>query len=626
MYRLLKIHILAFCCSLSVYQAQAQAPTAIGDSVPKFFNALNYSLQKRYIAPGDTFTNKKWYDNTYFSVYGGIEKLIARGLSDFGSGPVFGVTFGKMINKNNALRLSATSGWFTRRETTDKLLRFGAEVSHLFNITSYVNGFNPSRTFEISTLEGIGYQYTSFENMGTHVGELHLGLNLKFHPAKRTDLFIEPRVTFYTDGVDHSEGKNWHNYDIGYGATAGLTYWFSSCEKSSRHKNSFEDDNFLDNTFISFQTGGQIQLSHKAKDKVGLMKSIGPHASLSIGKWFFPLFGARLSAFASLDEWNKEIAFDDDDWEEVMQHDICTYAGGRLEAMINPLFLWKDYRSDYPFNISLLLGAEGGHMLKEDAKYRTTIVSNYFGFTGGLQIKCRVGNSLSLFLEPRLSRIPYSIYEPNPHNPKKLVHNYYNDNVFSLNLGMEFGRSTSSQRSSFIGSNRHFKPNNFVSLIGGFNTPFNFRNFHNDKRLGYQVAIQGGRNFTPYSSLRLELDMEKTKVNTNAQTVPVSEYKTFSLSADYLLSLSNLMFGYDSQRRFKADCLLGLVLTHQSTPLSKMFLGGETGVQLSYEVWPHFDVKAESRIRIYSSKFFLQNLDERADNVVSFLGGVAYKF
>ncbi|MEG2514392.1 MAG: hypothetical protein RSA92_03570, partial [Bacteroidaceae bacterium] len=82
----------------------------------------------------------------------------------------------------------------------------------------------------------------------------------------------------------------------------------------------------------------------------------------------------------------------------------------------------------------------------------------------------------------------------------------------------------------------------------------------------------------------------------------------------------------NAQRRFNADCLVGLLLTHQSAPYSEMFLGGETGLQLSYEVWPRFDVKVESKIRVYGSKFFPQNLDERSDNVVSFLGGVAYKF
>lgn len=98
-----------------------------------------------------------------------------------------------------------------------------------------------------------------------------------------------------SDGIDHSFQKNWHKYDMTYGAVVGMNYRFKAWKPFGKIP-ILEGDHFLDNTFVSIAAGGQFQGS-RLTSEIGLVNSIGPHISLSVGKWLIPAFGLRLSAF-----------------------------------------------------------------------------------------------------------------------------------------------------------------------------------------------------------------------------------------------------------------------------------------------------------------------------------------
>lgn len=88
-----------------------------------------------------------------------------------------------------------------------------------------------------------------------------------------------------------------------YGAVVGMNYRFKAWKPFGKIR-TLEGDKFMDNTFISIAAGGQFQAS-RLTNEIGLTKSIGPHFSLSVGKWLIPALGLRLSGFRSDDTWHK---------------------------------------------------------------------------------------------------------------------------------------------------------------------------------------------------------------------------------------------------------------------------------------------------------------------------------
>lgn len=424
----LKYYIFLFFCLITFIGVKAQEKN---DTLKtdKGFNALQYSLQKRYRAKGYEFKNNSFKDNTYFSIQLGMEGLVHREGADVKGGPVFGLSAGKLFTSAHSARISLKGGWFGHDLDNDKLYDFGFSASYLFNITSYLKGYNPYRLLEISTVTGLGYRLSAGADETFHVGELHLGAQLKIHIHRQVDFFIEPLVTFYTDGIDHYSQKNWHKYDVGYSGSIGFIYRPTDPLFAHKRKGLVPTQkSFLDNTFLSVAGGMQFQNSDFVKD-MGITKSMGPHINISVGKWYTPYFGIRCSGFYSTDKWRE---LSDEQFEKT------TYAGFRTEGMLNVFGFIKDRKWAERLSLSGLLGAEVGNMDKTDIDL--PIKTTYIGLTGGVQLKCNITRHLAIFIEPRGSLVPYSNLEPDPANPRNSVRKSYSDNVFNLNIGVELRR------------------------------------------------------------------------------------------------------------------------------------------------------------------------------------------
>ena len=54
---------------------------------------------------------------------------------------------------------------------------------------------------------------------------------MNYHLHNHLDLFLEPRVNLFTDGINGLESQK--RYDIGAQAMAGLTYRFTGLNKTS---------------------------------------------------------------------------------------------------------------------------------------------------------------------------------------------------------------------------------------------------------------------------------------------------------------------------------------------------------------------------------------------------------
>ena len=72
----------------SAMQRRSQADTAYRVK----FNAMKYSMQKRYQPKGMEFNNKKFLDNFFFGFWGGYNRIIPQGDMNLSGGPEIGLS------------------------------------------------------------------------------------------------------------------------------------------------------------------------------------------------------------------------------------------------------------------------------------------------------------------------------------------------------------------------------------------------------------------------------------------------------------------------------------------------------------------------------------------------------
>lgn len=385
------------------------------------FNSLKYTMQKRYRPQGLPFINHKFSDHLYFQVYGGLEKITPRANRFFHGGPHLGIAAGKFLNPANSLLVALTGGQFYHRDDNSRMNLYGLEISHRFHLLHYLNGYNPRRLFDLSTLEGIGYRYSSYRGAGKHNAELHLGVNLDFRMSPRLRLYLEPRVTFLTDGIDHSYQHNWHRYDVSYQGCMGIT-WLMNDHLPDEPKRTTGGRP----TFLELTLGKQFQNSQLVRDKIGVLNSTGPHFQLAAGKWYTHWLAWRFSVFFSSDTWDR---VDDKDDRTTL------YSGIRSEMMFDLLALGK--RTPAYWSVAPFIGPEIGYMVKKEDSGDLRKV--YLGMTAGVQIKYHIQKNMAVFVEARTSVIPYSHREKRVTSLNTVyVRRSYYDQVFNGSIGFAF--------------------------------------------------------------------------------------------------------------------------------------------------------------------------------------------
>mgnify|MGYP007095626666 CR=1 FL=1 len=84
-------------------------------------------------------------DNTYVSVQMGMEDYLHRPGADMGIGKNLSVSFGKLWTEAHSFRQLSTEGGRMPAKRMTSFFVWGVKLSHLFNVTSYMAGYDPSR-------------------------------------------------------------------------------------------------------------------------------------------------------------------------------------------------------------------------------------------------------------------------------------------------------------------------------------------------------------------------------------------------------------------------------------------------------------------------------------------------
>ena len=318
----------------------------------KGFNALDYILERRYLSGGDKVGGSWWSTVVLEAGFGGEWINAPTGAYRFNTLSSFRFAIGKRFNGLNSLRLTA-HGEFGFLETSNLLLgKVGGRADHLFSLTSYFDGYDPARFFELSSVLGVGLQMSQLRRNSSLEPSLeaHVGLQLKFYTGPQGSISLEPYIGVATDQGDVSQNRNWRKYDFFYGATASYVYYLGNNLSRERRRKLVErrhkgDRIGRDSVLQSWQRPWFVELAagphFMDAPGVGFFSSVGHETSVAIGKWLSPVIGVRMAAsMRSATFATTEVSSPAPSYETSYELSRRkAYIGGRIDALINPLTL-----------------------------------------------------------------------------------------------------------------------------------------------------------------------------------------------------------------------------------------------------------------------------------------------
>lgn len=557
---------------------ESQTEDTVGktrNNYAKEFNALKYVMENRYRRYGDKFT-RRWDDHLYVEFGAGFLKNVGSGTSQLSALNIVHVGVGKQFNRLHSARLGFGVGYGYYEGTEKTYSRVNATADWLYSLTTYMDGYQPSRLFDLSTVLGVGYRYnTSRGRFGKRDNkEIHAGLSMRFFTGPQGYLTIEPYA-----GVSSSHLVQ--KYGAFYGVNLNFVYYIHnnlSVEERMRfmRKRPEAVDSIMKPK--SWRTPWFAELS----GGVALIKSAGDNSTkpgntttVSFGRWLSPVIALRLSGSFTSTTWqqtNQTMGIANEEQRVqlgVPEQPAATRSNHNLnydvraEALFNPFGYSKGNTWDRPFGVYALIGGGIGWISKVQDQMLKCKLTFY---TAGLHLTYRLTDDLQVFLEPRYTNYNYKIPYRNISRFKR-----FSDDVFSANLGLTvYTRGTSFRNpapeyvhsripvSVGAGVGTNFVPSVQYSYGSGFNYNANvFAEYHFTKihsaRVSFEFMSLNG--IAPQSYHAVDLTRETNGYH--AVGLFSHNYRRGFLSLNYLVNVTNLCSGYQGRRLFEAELFAG---------------------------------------------------------------------
>lgn len=593
-------------------------------NIAEGFNALDFVMGHRYRAYGEEFT-PKWHDHLFFQAgLGALQMVPPNDGYRFNALTMLQVGVGKQFNKLNSARVLFHGAWGYQQAKDRRFTNYGVRLEHLFNFSSYFAGYKPSRLMEMSTIFGIGAQYSrlSYKNVMWEKAQLadiaalekagdyeeaavirenmpkdlsgtsfegHFGLQLRFFTGPQGYIHVEPYIGVATDKMDLSTNLNWRKVDVFYGVNVNYTYYLHnnlSPAERQRFKKHHSDNLYATKEdsipsiweqpwFFEFSNGPAWMSS-----SVGIGESMGLNTTMSVGKWFSPVIGLRMSATGQQVTCGRA--------KDTRYH--CYYIGGRLEGLFNPLGFMKNFQWDRRWGFFLAGGIEYGQVKRYEAKELST---RYEAYQGAVNLWWQPIDGLRVFMEPRVAfyvyKTPYTNVSWNKHNRAKSV---------AVQVGMSVSTRSLQYRKRYFGEESEAKrkiPVN-VGLAGGIHLLYPIWNIDDDNSVGWNARAFGEYCFTPLHGVRASFDYLPYKRHDIRHKEHDNNYGLVSLS--YALNLSNLFWGTYSQRPIDFTIYMGPT----ANVLSSFDFGVHGGGKLRVRVMPHLSAILEPTLYVLHSK------------------------
>lgn len=531
-----------------------------------FFNAMDYVGQKRYIPEGRPIDPQARGRNFSLSFFGGAGKLGGGSAGPYSK--EVGIALTKDVTSFNSYRLAVNGAM------NEQMGRGGLEVAHMFRILDYLRGYKEEGNWDVETVLGVGAYWTrnKLSKERFFSGGVHGGIHASYYIHTYLDLFVEPRVNFFTDGINGLTSLK--RYDVGAQVVAGLTYRLTAQQRGSGIA---ANAGILDNFFYEIYAGLQGDYSdriRKAPVMNGALAPVGPAMGISIGKWFLP-FGLRGTIFAGVHQTLS-------DQEESKTNEA--YGGVRMEGMFNLNRLFNDRITAPRLEVNVMGGLEAGFVAHRGTTYAKK-VRPFAGPTVGGQLVYAVNDHIGVFGQVRWSKNKYTQNFRNGSNSKRTMQN----------LGIEVGVQYRRREECVTLHKYKFEPYNFATVAIGANYPMRtgdqlFSTMM--KHLGQQFDVSYGRKWSKYSSVRGYVELAHYPYSKDKHVYP------FTLGADYLLDLSTLIAEYNPERIFTLEGIAGVLYTHHRKA-QKNYFGMQTGLKETVRVNDRWGIFMEEVMRAY---------------------------
>ncbi len=553
--------VIALCASLS-----ANAQEAI--------DGIKYVLQDRPAL--DTLPGNKFKDNMFLEMSTGIHYFATPGNKGEHNAPGYEVAIaaGKWFDLVNGMRLGAkfsTAKYKGNENIRTKSASIYAD--YVYNLSSYLGGYNPYRVFNLSPFAGLSLG-TSMENGNQSlVSSLRLGLNGAFRVSRGVSIFVEPMLQTYTDNFTPSE--NWRGVDFVPTVMLGLKFETVPQVYRTYCDEFYKDNGPFSNLFVS-AAAGAASLPGIALGSYESRYKISPTGRLSIGNWFNPYSGLRMSVGADFSSQNAV-------------HAVNPFV--QADYMFNLSSLFEGHNINRIFSIYGIAGLNYKFADTKKAMLSEDSEKDYVGLGLGMQGSFRLSNKFRLFIEPRVdvnASLSSSSFRPS-FVPLKVY------------AGLTFSRPDDGTYTKAKFDQNGILDHYFLYMSGGANAILSMSQLKSYKADALRPigSIGVGKWFTPVSGLRV---FAKAGVVTSGDV----EHGMLGAGLDYMLNISNLIAGHDPGRRFGLNGILGgnaVYQNHEDQVGSNFSYGLEAGVQGTVRVSPNAYLFLEPKVELYTSDF-----------------------
>ncbi|MEG1729422.1 MAG: hypothetical protein RR280_07790 [Bacteroidaceae bacterium] len=458
-------------------------------------------------------------------------------------------SLGKWFDPYSAIRLTAKVETF-QRNGKSKMKGVGGQLDYMLNFNNLFAGYCPDRWVDLYGIAGVGLNYTSGGAERQYSPAIGAGFQANFFLNRNHtfSFFVEPRID--VNGRKYIEGYNSAStVDATASVMAGFTLLRAPSSVKPRVANlTYPQPKVYNHWFIE-GAGGLNSLCVSSLPSEP-RSYLGPCVQLGAGRWLNATSGVRLSFEFSK---YKHPAFGTNN-----------LFGGSLDYLWNISNAVNGYVPNRHFE---LIGVVGANLATHSNRDRVFLGANI-----GAQALWNLNSMTSLYLEPQL-RLYANNFAPGSCGLFKL------DALGALMAGIRLnlnGYDAKKSREAF-GKN---DANSFAYMAGGFQMkPYQY---HNHDYYGVVSSIGIGRWFTPLSAWRLSASGSEWKETG-------SRIARGAVTADYLLDLTTLAYGYNPQRavslRAFGGASIGLDYHRQNIYLTPLLrVGGQMGVRVSKQV------------------------------------------
>lgn len=605
-------------------------------------NLLDYSMLDAYRSSQDSFNGpnvlmRNLYVTGGFDLFGQAPRRNFR--YDIGTGVYLNV--GSSFSPLWGGRISFGYNNVDEKTMIHSLRTVSGTADVVFNMSSFLYGYKPSRPIESKVFAGLGWASTTYEDTKTNSPLLTGGLQFLVKLNKRTRLLLEPYIILGKNRVPSQADTNWHHYDINYGVRLGLQYYLNQWNTSDGSKesifSSLLDDSFFD-LGVSLNSIGTIYNVSPVDNRLLSKLTVG--GEIAFGRWITPMVGLRVGLGMSHGNWGRYLVTPS---QSAAQNDASStsqtesiesdpadaiglrqemYLDASFELLFNPLAGWRDASNDIA-HLTLHGGLTVGTVHKSNFTTTESAKLNTLGWKVGPEFSLDMTPSLALYISPNYYNTSYSVpYSDYP------ISQLYDGKREQIQFGIRIRTNSLDSNHGVIPrlANKEYikrlaETNNLkahtIRLGGGASILKSYvksmADVNSYASLGYSVF--GIYSLNSMSSFRASLSYNDLNIT---DLIPHKKFLNHietvgELGVDYLFNLSDLYAnrGKENVSLFKVEPFVGIMLAKglgntnvQNQSIDKDFaFGYHAGLQLSVPVWEKLNLFLQGEYKDYGKDF-----------------------